>query len=562
MGTHLVGFHIQESPPGWPGPVAMLPKYTIIKMTSAWERLIEAKAHNPGILGWARHVTDQPMPTGDYDKVAREIFARFVDPGAKWTHHVNLVQAWNEFYADSQQPEERRHWTQLDIACARVWDLEYRKKYAHLKDVRFVMGEAAVGNDLPLTREYAEAAHKHGAVLGYHPYMLIRRGAIDKGDWLHHSGRWVRMDKAYRDLGYKLPWAFGEMGPHESAHDGWQSVECLNGSMPAYLDALTYWCDNVVETVAYKEGRVLGGVLFTCGAPKGGPDWSKFELHTADMERIASFAAQYQAPEPEPLPPPKPPQDKPRGAPRVQYARQVWVAPKSFTEAEFTALAKRAYAGRHTLGFSYDDAGVGDLDSRTAVLWNVHGSEQFAMRTWYRDHYPGVEIEFRDLYAQPAVNIEYIVHELPVHKTRKYKQRDLAKVRWLVVHHTVSPPDRPIEQIAAYHVDKNGWPGIGYHFVIGDRGETYQTNDLTTQSYHCGVWGNDVDENEVSIGIALQGDFTKFAPPEAQLAALRALIAYLRGTFSGLELLGHKDVPGAQTACPGATWTRWQEELK
>jgi len=117
----------------------------------------------------------------------------------------------------------------------------------------------------------------------------------------------------------------------------------------------------------------------------------------------------------------------------------------------------------------------------------------------------------------------------------------------LTIHHTVSPPDRSIESIAQYHVNK-GWPGIGYHFVIKDDGRIFRVNYLETISYHAGYG------NPYSVGIALQGDFTNSPPPNAQLEAVRWLVNKLSGDLLITNVLGHKEMPGAATQCPGNTW--------
>jgi hypothetical protein len=157
-----------------------------------------------------------------------------------------------------------------------------------------------------------------------------------------------------------------------------------------------------------------------------------------------------------------------------------------------------------------------------------------------------------------GVEIDVIVDDLPQHPTKNYSYRDLSDITHLTIHHTVSPPDRPIWGIAQYHVDHHDWPGIGYHYVIGDDGKISQTNYLTTKSYHAGSYAAPGDENLFSVGIALQGDFTNAPPPQAQLDAARALVAHLRGLLPNpLAVVGHRQMPGAATACPGATYQDW-----
>jgi hypothetical protein len=146
------------------------------------------------------------------------------------------------------------------------------------------------------------------------------------------------------------------------------------------------------------------------------------------------------------------------------------------------------------------------------------------------------------------VVIHDIVGELSKHPTRKYKQRDLDAIDTIVIHHTVSPPDRTIESIASYHVNGRGYPGIAYHFVIKDNGKIYQTNYLKTVSAH--TYG----QNGHTVGVALQGDFTDKSPPQKQLDAGRNTVMYLKKQ-GDWGVAKHRDF--VQTACPGQSWAQW-----
>jgi N-acetyl-anhydromuramyl-L-alanine amidase AmpD len=93
--------------------------------------------------------------------------------------------------------------------------------------------------------------------------------------------------------------------------------------------------------------------------------------------------------------------------------------------------------------------------------------------------------------------------------------------------------------------------------VLKDDGRIYQTNYLTTKSYHAGSYAADGDENLWSVGIALQGDFTDDPPPQEQLDAARALVAHLKELLDIGDVLKHKEMPGASTQCPGNTSDDW-----
>jgi hypothetical protein len=149
---------------------------------------------------------------------------------------------------------------------------------------------------------------------------------------------------------------------------------------------------------------------------------------------------------------------------------------------------------------------------------------------------------------------EHIVYRLPKHPTAKYEERGAQEIRTITIHHSASPATTTPEAIARYHVNNNGWPGIGYHFVVTGDGRIYQTNELTTVSYHA------QSGNRESVGVCFTGDFTKGQPTPEQLDSGKKLMAAL------LHMLGlGRDavVPHSRyvptTACPGGNW--WQAIL-
>lgn len=87
-----------------------------------------------------------------------------------------------------------------------------------------------------------------------------------------------------------------------------------------------------------------------------------------------------------------------RGSPRVQYAREYWVVHSQASLAQFRSVASAGYSGRKTVGFSYDDAGIGDLDRRTVVVWGNEFPES-TLRAWYDRYYPGVVVSFRSFFS-------------------------------------------------------------------------------------------------------------------------------------------------------------------
>lgn len=147
--------------------------------------------------------------------------------------------------------------------------------------------------------------------------------------------------------------------------------------------------------------------------------------------------------------------------------------------------------------------------------------------------------------ATGPVQITDLTADLPRHPARSYPQRPLADIRYLVLHHTGAAPFVGPREIATEHVEANGWPGIGYHFVVDPSGTVYRTQDLTTVSYHARQF------NPVSVGVALMGDFAQSLPTADQLDHTAGLLAKLLADL-GLApeaVRGHGEV--VPTACPG-----------
>jgi hypothetical protein len=152
--------------------------------------------------------------------------------------------------------------------------------------------------------------------------------------------------------------------------------------------------------------------------------------------------------------------------------------------------------------------------------------------------------------------VQDVSRDLPHHATRRYATRPLSLIRHLVLHHTGASATLSPAEIAIEHVEANGWPGIGYHFVIDRRGNIAQTQDLTVETYHARQF------NPASVGIALAGDFSSSVPDPAQLEAAAILLCDLLRDL-GLPLgaiRGHREM--VQTTCPGEAFgTLWKPRL-
>lgn len=85
------------------------------------------------------------------------------------------------------------------------------------------------------------------------------------------------------------------------------------------------------------------------------------------------------------------------GLPREEYNRTFWVLPQDVEPAVYMKIAAQALAQKRTLGFSYDDAGIGALENKTAVLYGIPLSDQQRFADWYAEHYPCTTVVFREL---------------------------------------------------------------------------------------------------------------------------------------------------------------------
>jgi len=169
-----------------------------------------------------------------------------------------------------------------------------------------------------------------------------------------------------------------------------------------------------------------------------------------------------------------------------------------------------------------------------------------------------------------------VVDSLPHHPTLPPYQNRTEPIRKIVIHHTDTPKNFTVEQIARYHVFgtspyKDPWPGIGYHYVITPDGTIYWTQRHETRSYHVGA------PNNYCLGVSLIGRFLikgydgVVQPPEdqlptpAQMESAAHLVAWLMDTLNVPDIenvVGHKEV--GQTVCPGDQWlrgVRWKDAL-
>ena len=97
-------------------------------------------------------------------------------------------------------------------------------------------------------------------------------------------------------------------------------------------------------------------------------------------------------------------EEKSRGAPRVPYSRTYILLPQTLPLGMTLAAVRAAYDTKSTIGFSVDDAGIGDLDKRRVVAVNPSDIGTGLTQAWYDEYYPGVE--FNTVEADDPAELE------------------------------------------------------------------------------------------------------------------------------------------------------------
>ncbi len=158
-------------------------------------------------------------------------------------------------------------------------------------------------------------------------------------------------------------------------------------------------------------------------------------------------------------------------------------------------------------------------------------------------------------------NAKYFRNIIPLYPNPKW--------HYIIIHHTGTEIGKAFS-IHESHYRRGFINGLGYHFLIdnGTLGKGDGQIEISPRwikqedGAHCKAGGM----NSVAIGVALVGNFNETQPTKAQLDSLITLVKYLmeyyRIPYS--NIMGHRDVPGANTDCPGRLfpWTTVRLALK
>jgi N-acetylmuramoyl-L-alanine amidase len=119
----------------------------------------------------------------------------------------------------------------------------------------------------------------------------------------------------------------------------------------------------------------------------------------------------------------------------------------------------------------------------------------------------------------------------------------------IIIHCTATPEGRPVtvKEVDVWHLAR-GFNGIGYHYLIGLKGEIWTGRDVKLIGAHT------EGQNAHSIGVCYVGGLTgagnaaKDTRTPEQKAALIELIKELRAKYPAATVHGHREF--ANKACP------------
>ena len=131
------------------------------------------------------------------------------------------------------------------------------------------------------------------------------------------------------------------------------------------------------------------------------------------------------------------------------------------------------------------------------------------------------------------------------------------EVNLIVVHCSATNPNMDIgaHEIRSWHINDNGWSDIGYHNVIRRDGTLEHGRDLAESGAHAKGY------NANSIGVCLIGGVDIENNPannftDKQFATLRGYLDTMAEIFDA-NILGHRDLPNVNKACPSFDVRDW-----
>ncbi len=112
--------------------------------------------------------------------------------------------------------------------------------------------------------------------------------------------------------------------------------------------------------------------------------------------------------------------------------------------------------------------------------------------------------------AENPAQIFDVRHELPRHPEKVWSKRNIDRIKWIVLHQTLTDYRRStFRGIALYsitpddknHLSKEGAPAVPYHYGIDEKGNVYWMNDWNDVTWSVKGY------NTSSLNVAVKGNF-------------------------------------------------------
>lgn len=140
--------------------------------------------------------------------------------------------------------------------------------------------------------------------------------------------------------------------------------------------------------------------------------------------------------------------------------------------------------------------------------------------------------------------------------------KKLKAVEYIVIHCSATKEDQnfTVEDIRRWHRQR-GWMDVGYHFVITRDGEVQKGRPHDVPGAHVRGF------NHISLGICMVGGVESDGKkPESnytafQWKALEALVTDLHTLHPDATVLGHRDMPNVNKACPSFDAIEWWDKV-
>ena len=119
-----------------------------------------------------------------------------------------------------------------------------------------------------------------------------------------------------------------------------------------------------------------------------------------------------------------------------------------------------------------------------------------------------------------------------------------------ITHYSAGPPEQTVRAIQNFHMDSNGWPDVGYNWLVDRNGLIYEGRLYNYDA----IGTHAADNNTRSIGCCFIGRDADVT--DAAKAAIRTVYdEACRRCNKSLQMLGHRDVNS--TSCPGDNLWNW-----